>query len=89
MTDVNGSRGEQFCRTQQIEIRCSTPYSIVGIDIVEEQPNVFFEHGCYNAFFIDRDIGESGVVVIGEELWLIISKEMSGGRRFACPRSKY
>ncbi len=41
MNDLNDSRHKQFCRLQK-EIRGSTEYLIVGLDIGKEQHNAFF-----------------------------------------------
>ena len=41
MNDVNNSRREQFCRLRK-EIRGSTEYLIVGLDIAKERHNAFF-----------------------------------------------
>lgn len=41
MNDFNDSRREQFCRFQK-EIRGSTEYLIIGLDIAKERHNAFF-----------------------------------------------
>ncbi len=41
MNDVNDSRRERFCRFQK-EVRGSTEYLIIGLDIAKERHNAFF-----------------------------------------------
>jgi transposase len=50
MDAVNGSRLQQFCQFKN-EIRGSTEYLVVGLDIAKEKHNAFFGAATGNVLF--------------------------------------